>query len=210
MKSAVVFIHSRYPKSQVSFYRKLTRSRFKIAVNGGYEFFKRAKIRPDIVIGDFDSLKKSSVRGTRSLSFPQHKDKTDAELALEYCVKKKFKSIDIVMPAIGEPDHFMGLISLLANPKIRKLSVRIVNHKLEIKLLKNELIKLTNCVGHNFSVKAVCNSIKLTCAGTRYEAKALKIEPWQTTGLRNVVVNKNAVISIKGRGLFFHYHEQRN
>lgn len=208
MKSAVVVTHSRYPKTKLSFYRKLCRGKFKIAVDGGYIFFKQAKMKPDLIIGDFDSLKRSSVKNIKTLAYPIHKDHTDTELAIRYCIEKRFNAIDIVMPAIGEPDHFMGLISILANPSVRKRQIRIINHKYEIRLLENEKIILNNGIGQKFSIKAVCKPIKLNCSGTKYPAKDLNIQPWQSTGLRNYITDKKARIEVKGRALFFRYHAQ--
>ena len=210
MKSAVLFIHSSYPKQHLSFYRKLCRGKFKIAVDGGYSFFKQAKIKPDIIIGDFDSLRKELVRGVNLLSFPVKKDATDSELAVSYCIDMGFKSIDIVMPAIGEPDHFLGLLSLLLMPQLNlqkgnKISARIVNNECEILLLKNCGRTFTNCKNELLSVLPHGGAVKLTCLGMEYPAKGLLIKSWRTTGMRNVIRSNKAKISIKGTALIVHY-----
>ena len=212
MKSAVIFVHGRYSKAKLDFYKKLCSEKYKVAANGGYKFFELSKIAPDLVIGDFDSLHKKSLaklsKRTRVISHAVQKDKTDSELALEFCLKQKFNLIDIAMPQLGQPDHFMGLISLLANPKIRKAKVRIVNHEFEIKLLANEKLSFNNCAGNLFSVKAVCEPVKLTCTGTEYDAKDLTVQPWETTALRNRIRLSKATVAIRGRALLFHYWGQ--
>ena len=209
MKSAVIFVHGRYPKTKLGFYKKLCRGKYKIAANGGYKFFELSKITPDLVIGDFDSLNRKSlanlVKRTKVISHPVQKDKTDSELAIEFCLKQKFNIIDIAMPQVRQPDHFMGLISLLANPEVRKARVRIVNHEFEIKLLTNEKLTFNNCRGDLFSVKAVCEPIKLCCTGTLYDAKDLTVQPWETTSLRNRIRLSKATVAITGRALLFHY-----
>ena len=209
MKAAVIFVHGRYPKTKLGFYKKLCRGRYKIAANGGHKFFELSKITPDLVIGDFDSLNKKHLanlsKRTIIISHPVQKDKTDSELAIEYCLKQKFSSIDIVMPQVGQLDHFMGLISLLANPRIRKAKVRIVNHKLEIKLVTSDKLSFNDCAGDLLSVKAVCKPIKLTCTGTEYDTKNLIVQPWESKALRNRIRLNRATVAITGRALVFHY-----
>lgn len=209
MKAAVIFVHGRYSKTKLGFYEKLCRGKYKIAADGGHKFFELSKIVPDLVIGDFDSLNKKSLAGlskrTKVISYPVRKDKTDSELAVEYCLKQKFSSIDIVMPQLGQPDHFMGLISLLANPKAKRAKVRLVNHKFEIKLVINEKLRFNGCAGDLFSIKAVCEPIKLTCLGTEYDAKNLIVQPWESTALRNRIRLSKATVAITGRALVFHY-----
>lgn len=210
MKAAVVFVHSRYPKTKLNFYKKLCQGKFQIAVDGGYSFFKQAKIKPDIIIGDFDSLKKESVKGISCLIYPEHKDQTDTELAVRYCIEQKFSAIDIVMPTVGEPDHFLGLISLLMIPEISrqkkyKLSVRIVSHESELMLLVERDITFTDCKNELLSVLPYGGPIELTCTGFEYPAEDLLINPWQTSGMRNVIRSNSAKISIKGTALVIHY-----
>ncbi len=209
MKAAVIFVHGRYPKAKLGFYKKLCRGKYKIAANGGYKFFELSKIAPDLIIGDFDSLNKKSLAGlskrTKVISHPVQKDKTDSELAIEFCIKQKINIIDIAMPQVGQPDHFMGLISLLANPKIRNAKVRLVNHKFEIKLVTNQKLRFNGCAGDLFSVKAVCEPIKLTCIGTQYDTKDLTVQPWETRALRNRIRLNKATVAITGSALVFHY-----
>jgi len=210
MKAAVVFIHSRYPKSHLSFYKKLCQGKYRIAVDGGYQFFKQAKIKPDIIIGDFDSLKIESVKGVNTLPFPKRKDATDTELAIQYCIEKRFSTIDIVMPTAGEPDHFLGLVTLLLIPELSwqkkfKVAVRIVNHECEIMLLVNRDINFADCNNELLSILPYGGPIKLTCLGMEYPAEDLLINPWQSKGMRNIIRTNNAKIQVKGTALVFHY-----
>ncbi|HEX2897707.1 MAG TPA: thiamine diphosphokinase [candidate division Zixibacteria bacterium] len=210
MKSAAVFIHSRYPKSQLNFYKNLCLGKYKVAVDGGYNFFKQAKIKPDIVIGDFDSVRKDSIKGINALVFPRRKDATDTELAIAYCIEKKFSTIDIVMPTAGEPDHFLGLVSLLLVPELgwRKnfqVAARIVNHECEIMLLTNREMSFPDSKDEMISILPYGDSIKLTCMGMDYPAEGLIIRPWQTKGMRNIIRSKAAKIIVKGTAVIVHY-----
>ncbi len=215
MKSAAVFIHSRYPKSHLSFYKKLCNGKYKIAVDGGYNFFKQARIKPDIIIGDFDSLNKETVKGVNVLSFPTRKDATDSELAIQYCLEQGFRIIDIVMPTAGEPDHFLGLVTLLLIPELSwqkkfKVAARIVNHECEIMLLIDRDITFVDCKNELLSILPYGGPIKLTCLGMEYPAEDLLIKPWQTKGMRNIIRTNKAKILVKGTALVFHYWKKNS
>ena len=124
MKDAVIFTNGRYRAADYPFYRLLCKERFCVAADGGYKFFKNAKVGCDLVVGDFDSLKRVP-EDIETLVFDKHKDKTDTQLALEYCLKNKFSRIDIVDPAIGEPDHFLGNLMLLTLSSIKKVGAAV-------------------------------------------------------------------------------------
>jgi thiamine pyrophosphokinase len=58
-----------------------------ICANGGANHADKIDIRPDIVIGDMDSLSpklrtRLEAQNVRLILFPAHKDETDLELAL--------------------------------------------------------------------------------------------------------------------------------
>jgi len=210
IKPAAIFVHSRYPKSQLKFYKKLCQGKYKVAVDGGYNFFRLAKIEPDIIIGDFDSLNRSSAKRIKSLSFPKQKDFTDTELAVKHCIELRFNVIDIVVPAIGEPDHFLGLVALLQIPELSwqkkyKVAARIINHKCEIMLLINRDITFADCNGEMISIIPFGAPVKLNIMGMDYPAEDLLIKPWQTKGMRNIIRSKNSRIAVKGSAIVVHY-----
>ncbi|UCG62150.1 MAG: hypothetical protein JSV52_02370 [Candidatus Zixiibacteriota bacterium] len=121
MKKCILFVHGTYGKSDLPFYKKLCRSKFKIAVDGGYAFFKKAGIIPDLVIGDMDSVfsLQDMPSKTSVLTFPARKDKTDSQLAVEYCIEQGVRTIDLVMPSVNQPDHYMANLLL---PTLKSVS----------------------------------------------------------------------------------------
>ena len=116
-----------------------------IAVDGGHRFFEKAGIVPQMLIGDMDSLpnmKKRVHAKTIVFRHPPRKDKTDAQLALEWSLQQKPKEITIVQPSMGEPDQFIGNIMLLTLAEWHPLAkyrpkIRIYNARHEIILLHN-------------------------------------------------------------------------
>ena len=207
MKPCALFLHGRYIAKDIPFYTRICRGKFCVAVDGGYRFFRLSGIIPDLLIGDFDSLK----RMPRNLSprtavekFSPAKDKTDAHLALEYCLKRRAPKIDIVQPSFGEPDQFMGNLMLLAIPLRGAKSgynpeVRIVNPRYEASLVSNTTFSLSGAKGVEVSVIPMSSRVTYSCRGTEYVVSNVALRQGDTRALRNRVTAARARFDIVGK-----------
>lgn len=212
MKDFIIFTHGSYRTERLSFYRTLCRSKIKIAVDGGLKFFLKTHTMPDLLIGDFDSLQKipkNLSRHVKVLTFPAKKDKTDLQLAFEYCLNEKAKSIDIIVPTFGQPDHFLGnvmLVNLVDELKYTRASprIRFVNVRYEITFVQDRWETFTNCIGDIVSVIPLSDFIVLTCSGTEYDVQGVKIRCGHTRGLRNRIFSRKATFDIKGAAFVIH------
>ena len=83
-----------------------------IACDKGQLYAKRMKIKPDLLIGDFDSSKpprdKSFV-----ITVDSEKDDTDTSLAVKYALRNGYKNIDIIFALGNRIDHTIANISIL-------------------------------------------------------------------------------------------------
>ena len=212
MKDCVIFLRGVYKTRDLDHYRRLCRGKFKIAADGGYTFFARAGVTPDLIIGDLDSLKGKTVlksKKTRVVLHPVDKDATDAEIALDYCLDQRAKKIDIVQPSTGEPDHFAGNLMLLSrsdrsNKSRYRPSVRLLSRSHEVFLLKDQTRILRNAVGGLISVLPISGSIRLSCSGMEYAADRRMIRRGRTVGLRNRICARLARIKVEGQALVFY------
>ncbi len=216
MKNFVLYLPGPYRTEHIDFYRKLSEGKATVAVDGGYAFFRRTHTFPDLLIGDFDSLKRQPSdlpARTKVITFPPAKDKTDLQLALEYCLNHGARDIDIASPQVGEIDHFLGNIMLikLLLPKGRspRLNIRIVNHRHEIRLLADSRVSFMNCVGDTVSVLPMSPSITLTCRGMAYPARDLRLRSGESRALRNEITAKRALVDVKGEALVIRRFKRR-
>ncbi len=208
MKDVVLFVAGRYRSEHLNFYKKLCCSKTKVAVDGGYSFFKKSGITPDLVIGDMDSavrLPRLSAK-TRVITFPQRKDKTDSQLAVEYCIEQGAKTIDMVTPSVGQPDHFVANLLLPTNRMVsawakRGGRFRIVSHTYEVSYVAHGKVSFSNCVNQIVSVTPLSRQIVLSCEGTDYDVAITRIPRGHTRALRNRIVARRAIFTIKGEAL---------
>lgn len=84
-----------------------------IAVDGGLSNLEDVGRKPDMALGDFDSLGYVP-RGMRTVRFSSHKDKSDMELALERARSDKATEV-FVFGALGRRlDHTLANLQLFA------------------------------------------------------------------------------------------------
>lgn len=209
MPDFILFLQGTYRSDHLEFYRHLCRGRMKVAVDGGYRFFQKVGLVPDALIGDFDSLKRMPRElpaQTEVVRYPIRKDKTDTHLALEYALARGGRRIDIVVPQIGEPDHFLGNVMLLnltsaARQAGGRADIRLVNYSYDIRLLRDGVVSFTDAVDDVVSVIPLSKRIRLTTQGMEYNAVECLVRLGETLPLRNRVQGGRARIRIVGRAL---------
>lgn len=79
-----------------------------IACDKGYRYAKQAGIRPDLFVGDFDSLDEKVDADVPVLELPCEKDDTDTMAAVRYAVKNGYTHLRIYCALGGRLDHMLG------------------------------------------------------------------------------------------------------
>lgn len=212
MKDYILLLNGKYQKKDLPFYKKLCKSKITIAVDRGYEFFRKTKTFPDILLGDFDSLgsiPKKLPSKTVILKYPQRKNLTDSHIALKYCLDQSADNIDIVQPDVGEVDHFLGNFFLLALKDITAKKsynphVRIISPEYEVRLVYNDTTRFNNCKDDTISIIPLSSNIILNCMGMVYNTDNVTVRQGESRPLRNQIKSKRAEVKIQGRGLVYH------
>jgi thiamine pyrophosphokinase len=179
-----------------------------IAVDGGLSFLQRCGVRPDVWLTDLDSaprIKKGFINRTEILLFPRRKDKTDGELAVDFCLRKKIAHVTIFgwYDRTYETDHLLGNLLLCRNRAILggHLQARFLDSRQEIIPLRNETLSIRGGRGRRLSIVPLSQTVRLTAKGLDYPARDLPIRAGQTIALRNRIVADRAVITVIGTAL---------
>ena len=86
---------------------------FVIAVDAGFAYLEELGVKPDMAVGDFDSL--GYIPKCRRVSrFPVKKDKSDMELALEKAVAWDYDDLVVYAALGGRLDHTIANLQLFA------------------------------------------------------------------------------------------------
>lgn len=86
-----------------------------IGVDGGAEYLYDAGIKPDLIIGDFDTVSEEclnyySEKGIEINRYPKEKDETDTELAVMKAVSLNCEEIHLFAATGTRLDHLLGNI----------------------------------------------------------------------------------------------------
>ena len=88
-----------------------------IAADGGAKYSFDIGLTPQVIIGDMDSIDSDmwkSKSGIEYIRYPADKDKSDAELAVEYALEHGYEQVILVVATGGRLDHTLGNIALVA------------------------------------------------------------------------------------------------
>lgn len=190
-------------------YSNIKKNDYLIAVDGGANKLVKTSFSPNIIIGDMDSISRSALKKFRKITqkkFPPQKNEVDLELAINYCVKKKFKEI-LILGAIGSRTD-MSLTNIFLLSQIPKnIKAKIVHQNQEIFLLPKKSF-ITGNIGEKISLFPIQGNVKgLTLKGLKYELKNSDLTFGIGKGLSNEFKNKKAQISFKdGVLLCVHFH----
>lgn len=112
-----------------------------IAVDGGLEAVKKLNVRPDAIVGDFDTVAAGVLEEYRCMEgiiFEQHqaeKDETDTELALRTAMEAGVTEITLLGAGGGRLDHSIGNIHLLYACLEKGVKASIIDEKNRLYLL---------------------------------------------------------------------------
>ncbi len=119
---------------------RAAKARMVIAADRGAEYCLRAGIRPDLVVGDMDSLPLETFEEVKKAGIPfqRHdtsKDETDTRLALLAALEGGARSVEMVAATGDRIDHTLANIHLLYAALLRGVDACILAHDCRIFLV---------------------------------------------------------------------------
>jgi len=209
---AFIFLNGhylRYDKTLLSGILKRRRHRpLFIAVDGGLSFLQKINSLPDFWLTDLDSaprIKKNFLNKTEILLYPSDKDKTDAELTLDFCARRGIKKAVIWgwYDNRHETDHLLGnlMLSRLLLDRFGGMNIHFINSRQEIYPLSDEKLIVKGKKGWRLGIVPLSRSICLTLKGTAFKAENLKVNAGDTISLRNQITAQTCSVNLEGLAL---------
>lgn len=178
-----------------------------ICADGGLDALKRLGFRPDVLVGDFDSVsggEPSPAEGYPIYRFPVRKDETDFELVLEYAFTRGIREA-VALGATGTRlDHSMCNLMLLAAYARKGLNCELVDATNRIRYLLPGTHRVAPAnAGEYDSFLAVPEDCVITLRGFDYEVESVPLRFGSSLGISNHAVSPDACIEIDGPGVFY-------
>lgn len=174
-----------------------------IAADRGMDFLYEHKITPDIIVGDFDSVKNEALsyfkeKGMSDIhALNPEKDDTDSECALQIALDHGADHIIIIGATGTRIDHVLGNISLLGKAMSEGMRAELLDTHNRIRMIDNELeIEKNKQYGKYVSIIPVCKNNKITLEGFKYPLKDYTFEGFNTLGISNEIVDDIAKITV--------------
>ena len=175
-----------------------------VAADGGAQTIDRFGLRPDLVVGDLDSidldlLERLRSQGVAVEKHPADKDASDAELAIDRARDLGADRIVLLGAAGGERlDHELANVLLLADPRYAALDLRLVRGsstvrslhpggRIELDALDGDLVTLLPVGGDARGVRTI---------GLRWALDGAELALGRSRGLSNEVVATPASVGL--------------
>lgn len=182
---------------------------FIVCADSGYSFAKKAGLTPNLIIGDFDSLKEELPQNTEVVKLNTHKDDTDTEHCVMECIRRGYKDFLLLGSIGGRTDHTFANIATLAFLSEYNYNGIARNNGEEIRILKEGSYEMNNKKGLIFSVFPYgCESVNVTYKGAEYMLNNMTLTYNVSRGISNVFVDDEAEITInRGRAILLTYYK---
>ena len=139
---------------------------FVLCADGGWQLARRLGVKPDLVIGDFDSS--DAPEGAQIERFPVEKDDTDTLLCLKHALALGFDDFLIVGGFGGRLDHTISNLQTLRYAKKRRARAEMNDGATWATVIEGEALKLPRRPGKLsvFAMDEVCAGV--TIRGAKY------------------------------------------
>ena len=176
------------------------------AVDAGFAALEGIGRKPDVVLGDFDSLgyvpKADLVE-----EHPVHKDKSDLELSFDRAASEGFGQVYVYGAIGGRLDHTVANLQMASRFAEGGMQVAFISPECVIRILvgpaEYELPLLERGTVSVFS--AVDCSYGVTEKGMEYPLRDAMLSNRTSLGLSNELVGKPASVSV-GKGTLYIFH----
>jgi thiamine pyrophosphokinase len=185
-----------------------------ICCDSGARHLWKTGIKPDVIIGDMDSIEPDhlasySKQGVKIIKYPVNKDFTDTELALDYALGLKPDSIFIWGALGGRIDHTLANVFLLCKGQEKGIKTYLIDEYGEAFVLDKET-SFINEAGKTVSLLALSPEVTgINLTGFLYPLKEGTLVMGDSRGISNVINDARAGINIRqGKLLVIRYWQK--
>lgn len=173
-----------------------------IGVDGGLEVLKRLHLKPDYIVGDFDTVKKEVLdyyllQQVNVREFNPIKDATDTHMAMELAISLGATTIYLLGATGKRVDHLLGNLQILNLPLQAGVEAFIVDPYNRIRLIASGMkIKKEEQYGTYISFLPQTTEVTgVTLTGFKYPLRNHTLTNQDSLGISNEILEDIAEIS---------------
>ena len=195
-KKAFILLNGLKPTT----FPNLTKYDIVCAIDGAYNYFLDKNITPDLITGDFDSIK--TIPTTIEVINTPNQDYTDFEKALFILNDRGFSEIDVYGGSGKEHDHFLGNISTALTWK-KKLNITFYDDFGKYFFINNTYTT-SDILNKNISLIPFPKAKGIITTGLKYALKNEKLTFGKRIGTRNKAIENTIKITFKKGNLLIY------
>ncbi len=178
---------------------------FLIAADGGYLHLMRAAMKPDLIIGDFDSFEGDLPTDTEIVRLPVRKDDTDMLAAVKEGIGRGYRDFYFYGAVGGRADHTYANYQTLAFLSKRGLHGRMIDGGYCVSAVTNGTLTLDGAYG-TVSVFAFDGTAHgVTLEGLEYPLTDATLTADFPLGVSNHVMEHPARVTVREGTLLVMY-----
>lgn len=171
---------------------------FVICADGGLENANRFQIKPDLIIGDFDSYDGVPPEGIETIRLKTEKDETDTFAAVMEGIRRGYRMFALFGVLGGERfDHSYANLSVLQYLCHQGCKAVLVGETCKIFMLMSGRLKLNGLSGATVSVFPFgCSACRVSYTGMKYPLTRAVLCSDNPLGVSNRIESSEARITV--------------
>ncbi|SJZ57116.1 thiamine diphosphokinase [Selenihalanaerobacter shriftii] len=202
MQRAIVFANGELIGDKAFYQDYINQDDIILCADGGAEYAYELDVKPDLIVGDLDSVSKEVLdyyqnQGVLFKKYPTDKDKTDTQLLLEELANQNYDEIIVLAALGGRLDHTLGNIYLMDGLYHPKINIKLVSSREIVEVIEDKKIIKDQI---NKTISLIPITLKATgvnLSGFKYELEDAIFKRGGTLGLSNIIRTNKAMISIE-------------
>lgn len=189
-----------YMENSDNFSHFATPADYIICTDGGYDIALKYNLKPDLLLGDFDSITAPLPNDVETIKFNPEKDFTDLDLALKHAAEISNSSVEIWGGLGGRFDHTMANIQLLSCycDKFSNLTIMDGRNKcMCVNASDEQIIKIHAEDRTYISLFALSEMVTISSSGVKYPLDGYILKRTFPLGVSNEFTSEEAIIKIE-------------
>lgn len=182
--------------------KEIENNDYVICADGGLDHLMKIDKKPDLLVGDLDSLSLSgkqyiAEKDIEVMKFPTKKNMTDSELAVEFAKKNNATDITLIGSTGSRLDHSIANIFMLRKLNLMGIKSKVVDDNNSIVYSRDYIEVLKDSDKKYLSVLPISlEGATVTLEGLVYPLDKYHIDYSSTIGISNEIYEDTAIIKI--------------
>lgn len=204
MKKCYIFAGGEFD----GFFDQVKEEDYIIGADKGYTYIEKIGLRPNIIIGDFDSAKKPDFEN--KIVLKPEKDETDLYAAINIGIKKGYKKIIVYGALGGRISHTIANIKILEDFKKKGIDIELKNKNQRLFVIDKNFIEKKQIENTYVSLFALTKKVEnLSLINLKYQLKNYILENDMHIGVSNEPIGKEFKIEFD-KGMVLVIYENKN